>query len=94
MATTRIAIAILLCALVSSSGCKPETPEAYRQLAEDWAAVAERTPGFVVWESYRGDQWRIWYRNLDGSGLRSGVYLVRISNPSGEELSTMVTFVP
>lgn len=70
MAATRIALAILLCALVSSVGCEPETPEGYRQLAEDWAAVAERTPGFLVWESYRSGRWRIWYRDLDGSGLR------------------------
>ncbi len=70
MATTRIALGILLCLLFSSNGCKPETPEAYKQLAEDWAAVAERTPGFVVWESYRSGRWRIWYRDLDGSGLR------------------------
>ena len=70
MADTRIALAVLLCALVSASGCQPETPEAYRQLAEDWAAVAERTPGFVIWESYRSGRWRIWYRDLDGSGLR------------------------
>jgi hypothetical protein len=30
----------------------------------------ERTPGFLVWESNRGGRWRIWYRDLDGSGLR------------------------
>jgi hypothetical protein len=26
--------------------------------------------GFLVWESNRSGRWRIWYRNLDGSGLR------------------------
>ena len=26
--------------------------------------------GFVVWESNRTGHWRIWYRDLDGSGLR------------------------
>jgi len=70
MATTRIARAILLCALASSIGCEPETPEAYKQLVEEWATVAERTPGFLVWESNRSGRWRIWYRDLDGSGLR------------------------
>jgi hypothetical protein len=70
MASTRVALAIFLCPLVLCVGCGLETPEAVEQWGDDWAAVAERTPGFVVWESYRGDEWRIWYRDLDGSGLR------------------------
>ena len=37
-------------------------------------STADRLPGlgkgFLVWESNRSGRWRIWYRNLDGSGLR------------------------
>lgn len=70
MVAARIAPAILLCAVFFSTGCEPGTPEAYGQRAEEWAAIAERTPGFVVWESNRSGRWRIWIRDLDGSGLR------------------------
>jgi hypothetical protein len=61
---------MLLLLLVSAGGCDRGIPEAAKPWVDDWAALAERTPGFVVWESYRGDRWRIWYRDLDGSGLR------------------------
>jgi len=70
MVSTRIALVILLSALAPSWGCEPDTPEAAKRWVDDWAALAERTPGFVVWESYRSGRWRIWYRDLDGSGLR------------------------
>jgi hypothetical protein len=32
--------------------------------------MGELGRGFLVWESKRTGRWRIWYRNLDGSGLR------------------------
>ena len=70
MFSARIVLAILLCVLVPSGGCEPGIPEAAKRWVDDWAAVVERTPGFVVWESYRSGRWRIWYRDLDGSGLR------------------------
>lgn len=35
-----------------------------------WKRLAARGKGFVVWESIRTGSYRIWYRNLDGSGLR------------------------
>jgi hypothetical protein len=38
--------------------------------AERWQQMEKLGRGFVVWESNRTGQWRIWYRNLDGSGLR------------------------
>ena len=38
--------------------------------AERWQQMEELGRGFVVWESNRTGRWRIWYRNLDGSGLR------------------------
>ncbi len=38
--------------------------------AERWRRMGELGRGFVVWESNRTGRWRIWYRNLDGSGLR------------------------
>lgn len=34
------------------------------------SAYAALGPGFVVWESSRTGSWRIWQRQLDGSGLR------------------------
>ncbi|MCP3985318.1 MAG: hypothetical protein GY723_13090 [bacterium] len=35
-----------------------------------WASLAQRGEGFLVWESNRTGSWRIWTRELDGSGLR------------------------
>lgn len=35
-----------------------------------WKRLAEPGKGFVVWESNRTGAFRIWRRNLDGSGLR------------------------
>jgi len=36
----------------------------------DWQRLSALGPGFVIWESSRTGDWRIWRRNLDGSGLR------------------------
>ncbi|HEY3964431.1 MAG TPA: LamG-like jellyroll fold domain-containing protein [Planctomycetaceae bacterium] len=37
---------------------------------DGWRKLAELGSGFVVWESNRTGRWRIWRRELDGSGLR------------------------
>ncbi len=38
--------------------------------AEGWKRMAKLGRGFVVWESNRTGNWRIWHRGLDGSDLR------------------------
>ena len=38
--------------------------------ADEWKRMAKLGRGFVVWESNRTGNWRIWHRSLDGSGLR------------------------
>ncbi len=35
-----------------------------------WKMMSQLGQGFVVWESNRTGRWRIWRRELDGSGLR------------------------
>lgn len=37
---------------------------------EAWGQMARHGKGFVIWESNRSGDWRIWRRELDGSGLR------------------------
>ena len=37
---------------------------------EAWRKLSQLGDGFVVWESNRTGHWRIWRRELDGSGLR------------------------
>jgi hypothetical protein len=60
-------ILALICAgLVGSA--QEKLSEAGRKLA--WQTLAERGDGFVIWESNRTGNWRLWRRNLDGSGLR------------------------
>jgi len=44
-----------------------DTPDDWR---ERWQEMGKLGRGFLVWESNRTGRWRIWYRNLDGSGLR------------------------
>ena len=44
-----------------------DSPKYWRKA---WDKLASRGRGFVVWESNRTGSYRIWYRNLDGSGLR------------------------
>jgi hypothetical protein len=56
----------ILCAAVL--GCEAaDSPAAWE---ERWQQMGELGRGFLVWESNRTGRWRIWYRNLDGSGLR------------------------
>ncbi|MEE8525290.1 MAG: LamG-like jellyroll fold domain-containing protein [Thermoanaerobaculia bacterium] len=73
---------VILC-LVALAGCGdgPANPDGTTPAAaaETGAATAELGSeierarlgdGFVVWESSRAGDWRIWTRRLDGSGLR------------------------
>ena len=51
--------------------CQPaaaEEPDA--ETRAGWKRLAELGEGFVVWESSRSGHWRLWRRDLDGSGLR------------------------
>jgi len=45
-----------------------EEPDA--ETRAGWQKLAAAGEGFVVWESNRSGHWRIWRRDLDGSGLR------------------------
>ncbi len=80
-----LALALLLglvTALSSIGACAPDrngeaargpAPAAAAKEAPVPGADAERAllgDGFVVWESNRGGDWRIWQVRLDGSGLR------------------------
>jgi len=38
--------------------------------AEAWRRMAKLGRGFMIWESNRTGNWRIWHRSLDGSDLR------------------------
>jgi hypothetical protein len=60
-------ILALICAGLTGSA-QEKLSEAARKLA--WQTLAERGDGFVIWESNRTGNWRLWRRNLDGSGLR------------------------
>ena len=64
-----LAIALTLLA-VAAVGCDElsRTPNGDR--SEAAKSPVEQIPGFVVWESNRSGDWRIWMRRLDGSGLR------------------------
>jgi hypothetical protein len=54
-------------ALETSQEASRESPADW---AERWQQMGELGRGFAVWESNRTGSWRIWYRDLDGSGLR------------------------
>jgi hypothetical protein len=47
-----------------------ETRESPDDWVEQWQQMGKLGRGFLVWESNRTGRWRIWYRKLDGSGLR------------------------
>ena len=53
---------------VAVSAAPSTAAQAERQ--RGWQRLAALGDGFLVWESHRGGHWRIWYRRLDGSGLR------------------------
>ncbi len=71
-ATRRLARVLLgLCVVAlgcTLSGCKNQDSPA--DWGERWQQMGKLGRGFLVWESNRTGRWRIWYRNLDGSGLR------------------------
>ena len=50
------------------SGC--ENQDSPADWEERWQQMGKLGRGFLVWESNRTGRWRIWFRNLDGSGLR------------------------
>jgi hypothetical protein len=71
-ATRRLARALLGPCVVALGctlfGC--EAPDSPSDWEERWQRMGKLGRGFLVWESNRTGRWRIWYRNLDGSGLR------------------------
>jgi len=62
-----LAAAVCLVAAARAPGGDVDSPEYWRG---DWKRLGALGKGFVVWESNRGGAYRIWYRNLDGTGLR------------------------
>lgn len=54
--------------LLWSSVCAQSNSE--EQWQEAWQEIASQGEGFVVWESSRTGRWRIWMRQLDGTGLQ------------------------
>jgi hypothetical protein len=64
--------AALACVLLHcESGDSPdEARESPDDWVERWQQMGKLGRGFLVWESNRTGRWRIWYRELDGSGLR------------------------
>ncbi len=61
------ALLALACAGANDGPLDSEDPGDWQPAQQ---ALAELGPGFVVWESNRSGDWRIWMRNLDGDGLR------------------------
>ena len=62
-------VAAAVCVMVAAArapGADIDSPEYWRGA---WKRLGALGKGFVVWESNRGGAYRIWYRNLDGSGL-------------------------
>ena len=49
---------------------RPAPMDSPADWVERWQQMEKLGRGFVVWESNRTGDWRIWYRSLDGSGLR------------------------
>lgn len=63
-----VASLVLLTMAWSDMPARADRPDQWRQRQQ---ALAERVGGgFVVWESNRTGRWRLFYRNLDGSGFR------------------------
>ncbi len=59
---------IILAGCCSSRTSLAEEPDAPTR--EGWKRMSQLGNGFVVWESNRTGRWRLWRRELDGSGLR------------------------
>ncbi len=69
---------LLLGGWVGISTTTAEEPDA--ETRAGWAKLAELGEGFVVWESSRSGHWRLWRRDLDGSGLRRSVPTSKAAN--------------
>lgn len=61
-------VAFALVAMVLHLPLAADEPDAATR--EAWHKLAPIGRGFVIWESNRSGHWRIWRRELDGSGLR------------------------
>ena len=59
---------IVLAACVLPHPCRADEPDA--RTRGGWKKMSQLGGGFVVWESNRTGRWRLWRRELDGSGLR------------------------
>ncbi|QDU47896.1 LamG-like jellyroll fold domain-containing protein [Gimesia panareensis] len=57
---------LLLCMIADRA--QADQPD--RQTQEGWKKMSSLGAGFVVWESDRSGRWRLYRRELDGSGLR------------------------
>jgi len=68
-AAALICLGIAVCLLTPGGAVAADidSPDYWR---EGWKELAALGKGFVVWESNRTGLFRIWRRNLDGSGLR------------------------
>ncbi|HEV7221833.1 MAG TPA: hypothetical protein VGN42_03975, partial [Pirellulales bacterium] len=61
-------IGVLFAAWLAGLPAAAEEPDA--ETRAEWQKLAAAGEGYVVWESNRTGHWRLWRRNLDGSGLR------------------------
>ena len=59
---------IVLAGWCPAGPSRAEEPDA--KTREGWRKMSQLGSGFVVWESNRTGRWRLWRRELDGSGLR------------------------
>ncbi|MDH3685432.1 MAG: hypothetical protein OEP95_04360 [Myxococcales bacterium] len=79
----------------------PSTPEVPAAWSAHRKALAELGDGFVVWESNRTGQWRIWTARLDGTGLRQLVpdepgkaHIAAHISPDGKRLAYLAVDAP
>lgn len=59
---------IILLGWLTAGLSRAEEPDA--ETREGWRKMSQVGSGFVIWESNRTGHWRLWRRELDGSGLR------------------------
>ena len=65
----RSLLLVILAVPCLSAASLADEPDA--KAREGWSMMSRLGRGFVVWESNRTGRWRIWRRELDGSGLRA-----------------------